>query len=159
MHFSYFLIKIFHLLLLLCRVLKLYQNQNHQLKFLINFVKFELGMCDLSSEIVFDNQPTDSTKLSEKKKEKKTIKSENSDKSTQLALVKVDNTDTNNNDKFSFYNAYLNVSYAKRGGKSNKLVKKRINTHHFLTISLIQYICNLLNSQNSQLAENQFQGK
>ncbi|CAF0793232.1 unnamed protein product [Brachionus calyciflorus] len=40
-----------------------------------------------------------------------------------------------------------------------KQTKNKFLTHHFFTLALLEYVCNLLNSRDRQAAEHQFEGK
>ena len=40
-----------------------------------------------------------------------------------------------------------------------KSTKNKFLTHHFFTLALLEYVCNLLNSRDRQAAEHQFEGK
>jgi hypothetical protein len=74
------------------------------------------------------------------------------------ALVKLE-TDNNNNRPVPFLQMMQNLTTNKKKNGQNKLAKQQLDlTQQFFNLGLIQYTCNLLNS-NSQTADSQFQGE
>jgi hypothetical protein len=77
-----------------------------------------------------------------------------------LALVKVANAESNNNDRNLVYSRRF---FEEMNSKVSKGNTRRNNSkidvpQQFLTLSLVQYICNLLYAKNSELIEIRFQG-
>jgi hypothetical protein len=114
--------------------------------------KLEMDLAEGTSAKSISNGPASPPKP----KSLDQAKSSSSKASNGLALVKF-RTDNNNNDSHMLINRFFNETNGKIS-KNSKRNSKIDVPQQFLTVSLVHYVCNLLNAKNPDLAETRFQG-